>query len=189
MKDDNIDLVLFGAAGDLSRRKLLPALMHLDFSGLLAPDLRILALSREDMSTEQFMAGQEQTLKAYLGEQRWSQELWQSVLWACGLCASAVYRCQPIRLAIPAALVRAGCHFLLCDATEFVSNHLRKFEWLWLSYGTVTGGTGEAHWTEPCELQGGQRNRRSFFEESRIYRIDHYLGKETVQNLLGAAFC
>ena len=57
------------------RRKLLPALMHLDFSGLLAPDLRILALSREDMSTEQFMAGQEQTLKAYLGEQRWSPEL------------------------------------------------------------------------------------------------------------------
>ena len=163
MKDDNIDLVLFGAAGDLSRRKLLPALMHLDFSGLLAPDLRILALSREDMSTEQFMSGQEQTLKAYLGEQRWSQELVGPVLWACGLCASAVYRCQSIRLAIPAAVVKAGCRFLLCNATKLVSDHLRKSEWLWLSYGTVTGGTGKAHWTEPCELQGSKRNRWAFF--------------------------
>lgn len=77
MKDNHIDLVLFGAAGDLSRRKLLPALMHLDYSELLSPDLRILALSREDISTDQFMAGQEQTLKAYLGEQRWSEGLWQ----------------------------------------------------------------------------------------------------------------
>ena len=105
MKDDNIDLVLFGAAGDLSRRKLLPALMHLDFSGLLAPDLRILALSREDMSTEQFMAGQEQTLKAYLGEQRWSPELWQRFCGRVDYVSSAVYRCQPIRLVIPAPLV------------------------------------------------------------------------------------
>ena len=77
MKEDNIDLVLFGAASDLSRRKLLPALMHLEHSELLSPDLRILTLSRENMSTEHFMAGQEQTLKAYLGEQRWSEALWQ----------------------------------------------------------------------------------------------------------------
>lgn len=61
MQGESVDLVLFGAAGDLSRRKLLPALMHLDFSGLLPDNLRILALSREDMSSEQFMVGQEQS--------------------------------------------------------------------------------------------------------------------------------
>jgi glucose-6-phosphate 1-dehydrogenase len=77
VQDDSVDLVLFGAAGDLSRRKLLPALMHLDYSGLLPENLRILALSREDMSSEQFMAGQEQSLQAYLGEARWSDVLWE----------------------------------------------------------------------------------------------------------------
>jgi glucose-6-phosphate 1-dehydrogenase len=69
MQSDGIDLILFGAAGDLSRRKLLPALMHLDNNGLLPQDLRILALSREQMTTEQFMAGQQPTLHSYIGAQ------------------------------------------------------------------------------------------------------------------------
>ena len=48
MRSEPIDLVLFGAGGDLARRKLLPALMHLEFDELLPEKLRILALSREE---------------------------------------------------------------------------------------------------------------------------------------------
>ena len=43
-----IDLIIFGATGDLSARKLFPALFHLDMSGLLTSDLRIAAVARQE---------------------------------------------------------------------------------------------------------------------------------------------
>ena len=64
MQSEPIDLVLFGAGGDLARRKLLPALMHLEFDELLPEKLRILALSREKTNLENFMTGQKATLQA-----------------------------------------------------------------------------------------------------------------------------
>ena len=151
-----------------------------DFSGLLAPDLRILALSREDMSTEQFMAGQEQTLKAYLGEQRWSPELWQRF---CGRVdyvsvqltdvsqyASLSQRLSSERVAVftatPPSLFQTICENLSG------SGCLTERSWQVLRSSS----------TEPRELQGSKQTVGHFFEESRIYRIDHYLGKETVQN-------
>ena len=70
MQSEPIDLVLFGAGGDLDLRKLLPALMHLEFDELLPEKLRILAMYCEETNVENFMAGQKATLQAYLGEQR-----------------------------------------------------------------------------------------------------------------------
>ena len=48
---NNIDLVIFGARGDLSKRKLFPALYHLDKAGLLADSVRIAGVAREDIDT------------------------------------------------------------------------------------------------------------------------------------------
>ena len=61
-----IDLVIFGAQGDLSARKLFPALWHLDFCDLLEADVRILALSRDEQSSEEFLQYQKQELQKYV---------------------------------------------------------------------------------------------------------------------------
>ena len=53
---DNTDLVIFGARGDLSARKLFPALYHLDQGDLLAKTLRIFTLARERLDTDTFLA-------------------------------------------------------------------------------------------------------------------------------------
>jgi glucose-6-phosphate 1-dehydrogenase len=188
VKDNHIDLVLFGAAGDLSRRKLLPALMHLDYSELLSPDLRILALSREDISTDQFMAGQEQTLKAYLGEQRWSEGLWQrfcqrvdyvSVQFTdISQYAALSQQLKPERVAVfyfatPPSLFQTICENL--NGSGCLSERSRVVL-------EKPIGRNHANCKEVNETVG------HFFDENRIYRIDHYLGKETVQNLLALRF-
>ncbi len=49
-----LDLVIFGATGDLSARKLFPALCQLDAAGLLPDDLRIVAVARQEQTTEAF---------------------------------------------------------------------------------------------------------------------------------------
>ena len=49
-----VDLIIFGATGDLSARKLFPALFQLDAAGLLPDDLRIIAVARQEQTTEGF---------------------------------------------------------------------------------------------------------------------------------------
>ena len=188
MQSDGIDLILFGAAGDLSRRKLLPALMQLDNNGLLPQDLRILALSRERMTTEQFMAGQQPTLQSYIGAQRWSQALWER------FCQRVHYvavqftqvnqfahlksQLQAQRIAVfyfatPPSLFQTICENL--SAAECLSETSRVVL-------EKPIGRDFANCKEVNETVG------NFFDEQRIYRIDHYLGKETVQNLLALRF-
>lgn len=188
MQDDCVDLVLFGAAGDLSRRKLLPALMHLDFSGLLPEKLRILGLSREEMTSAQFMAGQEQTLQAYLGERRWSAALWQKFaerveyvsLQFTDLQQYAALEAQlePTRVTIfyfatPPSLFQSICQNL--HESGCLSQRSRVVL-------EKPIGRDFASCKEVNETVG------RYFVEDRIYRIDHYLGKETVQNLLALRF-
>ncbi len=59
--NNNIDLVLFGAKGDLSERKLYPALYQLDRAGLLGNSVRIAGLARQDISSADFFATVEES--------------------------------------------------------------------------------------------------------------------------------
>ena len=61
-----IDLVIFGAQGDLAGRKLFPALWHLDSCDLLEDDIRILALAREPAITEAFLLDLRDSLRKYV---------------------------------------------------------------------------------------------------------------------------
>ena len=61
--NNNIDLVLFGAKGDLSERKLFPALYQLDRAGLLGDSVRVAGLARQDISSKEFIAEVEVNLK------------------------------------------------------------------------------------------------------------------------------
>src|SRR5680860_1280843 len=75
---DIFDLVIFGGAGDLALRKLLPALYHRDLDGQLPEGSRIISLGRSAMSREQFLEKVCDSLCEKLADSEYSEEFWQS---------------------------------------------------------------------------------------------------------------
>ena len=62
------EIVIFGALGDLSRRKLLPSLYQLELAGLLSEDTRIIAVARDDLTLEQFSKQIDESLNEFIAE-------------------------------------------------------------------------------------------------------------------------
>ena len=73
---NNIDLVIFGARGDLSKRKLFPALYHLDKAGLLADSVRIAGVAREEIDTVAFIEQTHALLQTYVDQADWDEAVW-----------------------------------------------------------------------------------------------------------------
>ena len=74
-----VDLVIFGGTGDLSTRKLLPALYQLQRHGLSSERLdRIIATGRGDMTTETFVEEAHTNLMKYLPAQDWNEDVWEA---------------------------------------------------------------------------------------------------------------
>jgi glucose-6-phosphate 1-dehydrogenase len=178
-------MVLFGGSGDLARRMLLPSLYFLDADGFLPDGFRILATARADYTRESFIAMVREDLEARpetLDEAAWTRfaerldYVAADATTAEGLSAlkghlraerPMFYLALSPSLygRVCAALAGAG---LATDATRIVLEKPigRDLE----SSRAINAAVGEV------------------FDEERIFRIDHYLGKETVQNLIALRF-
>jgi len=178
---------LFGALGDLALRKLFPALYQLDRAGLLHAETRILALSREDGDATRPLAIIDEHLRRHTPAneldhavlQRFISRIeylrlnFQNTEDYCILAENIAPNDQLIAyFATPAALYEAICTGLaqagLAERTRVV---LEKPIGHDLASSRVVNDAVAA-----------------YFPENRIYRIDHYLGKETVQNLIALRF-
>ena len=73
---DNIDLIIFGAQGDLSRRKLFPALYRLDKAGLLPDNLRIASIARHDMTTVTYLKQIMEAIQDGINDAEWDRKVW-----------------------------------------------------------------------------------------------------------------
>ncbi|MEC9482165.1 MAG: glucose-6-phosphate dehydrogenase [Halomonas sp.] len=185
----DVDLALFGALGDLALRKLYPALYHLDRDGLLADATRIIGLARQDIDAEAFRKRVHETLKKYVKSaaldntsiQRFLDRLDYLQLDftdvkgfdAIREWRKDVARPMTIYLAVPASIYGDICRNL--QASGSLDEQSR---------GVVEKPIG-------YDLASSQEINDAIgtvFPESRIYRIDHYLGKETVQNLIALRF-
>ncbi len=178
---------LFGALGDLALRKLFPALYHLDHAGLLHEDTVIFALAREPRDPQEHLDFIEQTLRRYVGEAGVEEDRMRRFMARisyltmdfkkpddyAALGAQASTR-QPVvaYFATPASVYGAICENLaahgLAERTRVV---LEK---------------PIGHDLASSRLVNDAVAR--YFPETSIYRIDHYLGKETVQNLIALRF-
>ncbi|MDG1163931.1 MAG: glucose-6-phosphate dehydrogenase [Porticoccaceae bacterium] len=185
---NNIDLVIFGARGDLSKRKLFPALYQLDKVGLLADSVRIAGVAREDMDSISFIQQMHKSLQATLGEADWDEKAW----------AKFSQRLQYIRIDFSqkkqfSALKewsiekRTMIYYMATPPSIFgsICKHLDE--------AGCVGKTSRIVLEKPIghDLESSQEVNDtvgSYFPERNIYRIDHYLGKETVQNLLALRF-
>jgi glucose-6-phosphate 1-dehydrogenase len=181
-------LVLFGGGGDLAMRMLLPSLYFLEHDGLLPDDLKIIGAARSDESREEYVA---RVRAAVEGKAR-ADDAWSDAAWA-RLDARLDY--LPVDATDPTSLK---------PIKEKVGDD-RVVSFLAVSpslYGRIvtalkTAGLAGSADRVVLEKPVG-RDLQSFleiddavahaFSEAQVFRIDHYLGKETVQNLIALRF-
>jgi glucose-6-phosphate 1-dehydrogenase len=185
-------IVIFGATGDLTRRKLVPALYNLCRKGRLADEIRIVGFARRDWNDDEFRSSMQE------GVREFAAESYQEPAW--GRFAS--------RLSYTKGDLANQSDFDRLDrslqAKEGTSNRGNRLYYLSISpqyYQPVVGLLGstgmareEAGWRrvviekpfghDLSSARSLNRAVQSVFAERQIFRIDHYLGKETAQNIL-----
>jgi glucose-6-phosphate 1-dehydrogenase len=185
-------LVLVGAGGDLAWRMLLPSLFFLELDGLLAPGFRIWAVSRDEEITDRFRARLWEALRR---QPRTAAHASAEVAWsrfAARLNYVAADASDPTGLG---GLVRAMGERAGRDALFYLATSPSSYGAICrgLQAAGLVGDGARVVLEKPIgrDLAGCRRINEAVaevFSEGRILRIDHYLGKETVQNLIALRF-
>ncbi len=184
------DLVVFGATGDLARRKLLPSLYLRLCAGQLPEDARIFGAARSSLDPAAFREMTEEALREHLPPKAIDDAMldrFLSMLSYVRLDASSEegWPLLAEALGAPSARVRA---FYLSVAPRFFTAICQRMA----DSGVITPDCRIVV-EKPLGHDLGSAvdlNRRlaQHFGEQQLYRIDHYLGKETVQNLMAIRF-
>ena len=190
-------LVIFGATGDLARRKLLPALYNLAQDGALPGRFRLVGVSRQEKAHEDYRAECEEAIRRFSRRPPTDdvlKGLLEDVRYVPGVFDDdSVYSklgkvldeydeqaAEPLNRA-----------FYLSTAPEFfpvIVERLGKSELAQDEHAEVRVIIEKPFGTTLEEARELNRRVLSIFDESQVFRIDHYLGKETVQNLLAFRF-
>lgn len=180
-------LILFGATGDLSQRMLLPSLCALNADGLVADDLKIIGTARSDHDDDSFRGFAADALEKYLPEDR------KSAIPA--LLARLSYQSLDASkpegfsaLAAKAGKVDDGLAIFLSTAPSLFEPTIAGLAGAGLAGERVRIGLEKPLGTDLESSRLINDAVSAAFTEDRIFRIDHYLGKETVQNLLALRF-
>ncbi len=180
-------LLLFGATGDLARRKLLPSLCALDADGLLPGDLKIIGTARSELDDEAYREMAREALDEFLEEsRRGDADRFIERLSYQPLDATTLEGFN--ELAAKVGTPEHGLAIFLSTAPSLFGPTIKGLEHAGLAGETVRIGLEKPLGVDlesSCAINDAVA---SAFPEERIFRIDHYLGKETVQNLLALRF-
>jgi glucose-6-phosphate 1-dehydrogenase len=188
-RPDEQVIVLFGATGDLAKRKLLPGMFHLVQVGLMPASFRIIGAARHDVGLDEFRAI---AREAVCGSGRRSDdgdalEQFLDSLRFVGVGDGL----EPLEREIGDAREELGEG---AGVLFYLSLPPRAFKETVAAIGELGLGEGSKVITEKpfgTDLASARELNRllqSVFDEDLIYRIDHYLGREAVQNLLAMRF-
>lgn len=182
-------LILFGATGDLAQRMLIPSLYGLAADGLLPDTLRIVATARSDLDSDSFRAMSAGALSKFVDPGALSQERVTELLKRTHFVP--VDARDTAQFGALAETVQAGDG----DHAIFLSTAPSLFEATisGLAEAGLASSTARIGLEKPLgsDLPSSRVINdavASSFREEQIFRIDHYLGKETVQNLLALRF-
>jgi glucose-6-phosphate 1-dehydrogenase len=188
-------IVIFGASGDLTKRKLVPALFKLVQERLIPAGFAIVGVARQQFSDEEFRTQMREAISEYGEVENISQEVWES--FARGL----FYRQGDFRDSASYEALRASLKEI-DEERATRGNHLFYLATAPSYFGLIAEELGKAQlaqsvegsWTRVIvekpfgrDLESARKlnaELAAVFKEEQVYRIDHYLGKETVQNLL-----
>jgi glucose-6-phosphate 1-dehydrogenase len=184
-------MVLFGASGDLTKRKLVPALYNLVKARLLPKTFAVMGVSYDDLSQEQFR----DQVTGFLQAQDRGTEAWewftQRLYYQRGDFADpATYSTLASRLTEVDRQHNTGtnCLFYLATAPKYFAQIVQQLGQAGLSnqedgcWRRVVIEKPFGHDLDSAKALN--RDIKGVLAENQIYRIDHYLGKETVQNIL-----
>ena len=188
-------IVIFGASGDLTSRKLVPALYRLFVKGRLPEGARIVGVSRSDYEHQQWRDMLRDTTAEFAGSQ-FDSESWNA------LSKHIFYQRgdinEPADFAALAAFLDSVEPSGDCGRVYYLSTMPQLYELAIEQLGAAgladdSEGFRRVIIEKPfgTDLQTAQALNRSIhrvFREDQIYRIDHYLGKETVQNIFALRF-
>jgi glucose-6-phosphate 1-dehydrogenase len=182
--DDHV-IVLFGALGDLSTRKLLPGLFHLDRAGLMPARYKIIGTSRKGGSDDEFR----RVARRAIGEA--AGETWERFAHGLSFTAFSAEEPEPLQAAVARAEGELG-------------GHPRRLHYLSIpprAFGDIVAALGSSELADRArvvlekpfgtDLESARSLNalvHDVFPEERVFRIDHFLGRETVQNLIALRF-
>lgn len=183
------DIIIFGATGDLAKRKLIPALYQLENASLLHPDSRVIGVAKDGLDSDSFRELMLCSLQQFIGEQSLVPEAQEQFLNRLSFCPMDFTQAQDYQ-ALAQQLTVSGdaCVFYFATPASLyqtISENLHRAGCLNHQSRVVL--------EKPIGHDLVSSNRINdqvahYFSETQIYRIDHYLGKETVQNLLALRF-
>src|SRR5437016_11946862 len=184
-------MVIFGASGDLTKRKLVPALFNLAKANLLAKNFIVVGVAHDELTQEQFRDQATQFLATADRNTEASDWFGQRFLYERGSFADAsTFSLLVDRLKKVDEEFKTGGNYLfyLATAPRFFAQIVQQLGAAGLS-NEEQGRWWRVVIEKPfgSDLESAQtlnRQIKSVLAERQIYRIDHYLGKETVQNIL-----
>ncbi|PLZ03927.1 glucose-6-phosphate dehydrogenase [Burkholderia sp. WAC0059] len=183
-----VDMIIFGGAGDLAARKLLPALYMAHLHGNLPPETRILAVGRRDWSLDQYRGFVDEQSRPFVDDKALDAQAWDRFLALFAYVRIDVNEAGDYGRLAEAARKDAVQVFYLSTSPELFTTICDN-----LSAAGLVNERSRVVLEKPlghdlASAQAINASVGSHFGESQIYRIDHYLGKETVQNLMVLRF-
>jgi glucose-6-phosphate 1-dehydrogenase len=190
-------MVIFGASGDLTKRLLVPALYNLHCDGLLPPGFAVVGTAREDLTSDAFRERMTHDIRAFNTRKDFDARAWD------GLCARLHY--TPADFGDEAAFRRLRELVTKLDGQYGCGgNVLFYFAVPPSVFGLIARNLAAAGFqqgpgwkrlivekpfgTDLASARELNKQLLAHWQEEQVYRIDHYLGKETVQNVLAFRF-
>lgn len=200
--EDSCAFVIFGASGDLTARKLIPALYNLFCQDLLPPGFAVVGLAVTPMDDQAFREKMRDWVKASPEVLLFRQRLWDQFAPALHYITGDFEHpegYETLKARLSEVDQTCGCAgnrlFYTATSPSFYGTIAAKLQEHGLAERRPDGAAG---WTRIIiekpfgHALDSARHLNSvlqgIFDESQIYRIDHYLGKETVQNILAFRF-
>ncbi|MFN8188128.1 MAG: glucose-6-phosphate dehydrogenase [Gaiellales bacterium] len=190
-------ITIFGASGDLTQRKLLPALYQLAADGYLPEELAIVGVARTPMSEDEWRSHMRDAVEAH-ARQEFRTDVWERL--AAGMRYVATeFADEGGEQAVVERLDELDrTRGTRGNRVHYLAIPPSAMEMTVTQIGKHRNRSPEAGWTrliveKPFGRDAGTARELNallgqYFDESEIYRIDHYLGKETVQNMLVLRF-
>ena len=182
-------LLLFGATGDLAQRMLLPSLYGLHADGLLPAELTITGAARAENSDESYRDFARKALEKFVPADRLSEEAIASFLPRLGYRSMDMSKPEQFAaLAEKVGDVSGGLAIYLSTAPSLFDAAIAGLDSVGLAGPTVRIGLEKPLGYDLASSRQINDAVARVFPEERIFRVDHYLGKETVQNILALRF-
>ena len=179
-------LILFGGTGDLARRMLLPSLFHLDVDGFLPQDFRVVATARAGLTREAFLEEVRGDLKAR--HEALDADAWARFAARLDYISADATRPEGLASLKPTIEAAARPIFYLALSPSLYGR-------VCVALAAAGFATEDSRIVLEKPIGRDLESSRAInvavgavFAEERIFRIDHYLGKETVQNLIALRF-